>query len=163
VVLIHNNIAGINALKAHLHSRFHIKDLGSLKYFLAFEVARSLHGLVLNKRNYCLDLISEAGILGCKHAPMPFDPFIKLHPNKGALLLDPSSFRCLIGRLLYLTYTRLDISFVVQQLSQFVSFPCEPHMQHALRIIRYLKHAPGYDLLYKSNTSLKIQAFSDSD
>ena len=36
-------------------------------------------------------------------------------------------------------------------------------MQQALRIIRYLKHAPSYGILYKSNTSLKIQTFSDSN
>jgi len=68
-----------------------------------------------------------------------------------------------VGRLLHLTNIRPDISFVVQQLSQFVSSRREPHMQQALLIIRYLKNAPGYGLLYKSNTSFKIQAFSDSD
>jgi len=36
-------------------------------------------------------------------------------------------------------------------------------MQQALRIIRYLKNVPRYGLLYKSNTSFKIQAFSNSD
>jgi len=102
---------------------------------LGLEVTRSLDGLVLNQRKYCLDLISEVGMLGCKPTPMPSDPFIKLHANKGALLPYPSSFRCLIGRLLYLTNIRPDISFVVQQLSQFVSSPHEPHMQQDLRII----------------------------
>jgi len=46
----------------------------------------------LNERKYCLDLISEAGMLGCKPAPTPFDPSIKLHADEGALLPDPSSF-----------------------------------------------------------------------
>jgi len=41
---------------------------------------------------YCLDLISEAGILGCKPAPTPSHPSIKLHADEGALLLDPFSF-----------------------------------------------------------------------
>jgi len=59
---------------------------------------------------------------------MPSDPFIKLHADKETLLPDPSSFRCLIGQLLYLTNTRPDISLVVQQLSQFVSSLREPHM-----------------------------------
>jgi len=163
VVLIGNSIAEIIVVKAHLHSRFHIKDLGPIKYFLGLEVSRSLDGLVLNQRKYCLDLISETGMLGCKPTPTPFDPSIKLHVDEGALLPNPSSFRRLIGRLLYLTNTRPDISFVVQQLSQFVSSLREPHMQQALRIIRYLKNAPGYGLLYKSNTSFQIQAFSDSD
>jgi len=78
-------------------------------------------------------------MLGCKPALTPSDPSIKLHADEGALLPDPSSFRRLIGRLLSLTNIRPDISFVVQQLSQIVSSPREPHMQQALRIIRYLK------------------------
>jgi len=59
VVLTSNSIAEINTVKAHLHSKFHIKDLGPIKYFLGLEVSRSLNGLVLNQRKYCLDLISE--------------------------------------------------------------------------------------------------------
>ena len=106
VVLTGNNIVEINAVKAHLHSIFHIQDLGPIKYFLGLEVSRSLDGLVLNQRKYCLDLISETEMLGCKPAPTPSNPSIKL-------LLDPSSFRCMIGRLLYLTNIRPDISFVV--------------------------------------------------
>jgi len=161
MVLTGNSIAEINAVKVHLHSRFYIKELGPIKYFLGLEVFRSLDGLVLNQRKYCLDLISEPKMLGCKLTPTPFDPSIKLHVDEGALLPDPSSFRSLIGRLLYLTNTRPDISFVVQQLIQFVSSLHEPHMQQALRIIRHLKNVHGDGLLYKSNTSLKIQAFSD--
>jgi len=60
--------------------------------------------------------------------PTPFDPSIKLHADEGALLLDPSSFWRLIGRLLYLTNIRPNISFDVQQLNQFVSSSREPHM-----------------------------------
>jgi len=128
VILTGNSIAEINVVKAHLHSRFHIKDLGPIKSFLGLEVSRSLDGFVLNQKKYCLDLISEAGMLGCKPTPTSSDPSIKLYADEGALLPDPSSFRRLIGRLLYLTNTMPDISFVVQQLSQFVSSPREPHM-----------------------------------
>jgi len=51
VVLTSNNIAEINVVKAHLHSRFHIKDLGHIKYFLGLEVSRSLDSLVSIKGN----------------------------------------------------------------------------------------------------------------
>jgi len=159
VVLTGNNIVEINVVKAHLHSRFHIKDLGPIKYFLGLKVFRSLDGLVLNQRKYCLDLILETGMLECKPAPTPFDPSIKLHADEGALLPDPSSFRHLIGRLLYLTNTRSDISFAVQQLIQFVSSPREPLMQQALRIIRYLKNAPGYGFCINPTPLLKFRRF----
>jgi len=50
MVLTGNNIAEINVVKAHLHSRFHFRDLGPLKYFLGLEVTRSLDGLILNQK-----------------------------------------------------------------------------------------------------------------
>jgi len=73
-----------------------------------------------------LELIYEAGMLDSKPSPTPSDPSIRLHDDLGTLLSDPSSYYHLIGRLIYLTNTWLDINFVIQQLSQFVSCPREP-------------------------------------
>ncbi|CAN1188910.1 Uncharacterized mitochondrial protein AtMg00810, partial [Linum perenne] len=76
---------------------------------------------------------------------------------------DPSSYRRLIGRLIYLCTTRPDISFVVNYLSQFVSRPSDIHHKATLRVVRYLKTDSGYGLYFPSNSSLQIHAFSDSD
>jgi len=97
VVLTSNDISEIQMVKNHLHDKFHIKDLDHLKYFLGLEVVRSPQGLILNQRKYCLDLISKAGLLGCKHAPSPSDPATKLHADERVLLSDPSSYCRLIG------------------------------------------------------------------
>ncbi|WVZ14137.1 hypothetical protein V8G54_011703 [Vigna mungo] len=163
ILLSRNNLSEITTVKDHLHSKFHIKNLGDLKYFMVFEIARSQAGICINQRKYCLELISEAGMLGCKPAPTPTDPSVKLHADEGIPLTDPSSYRRLIGRLLYLTNMWPDVAFAVQQLSQFVSTPCQPHMQQAMRIIRYLKNAPSSGLLYAADNSFRIHAYSDSD
>ena len=60
-----------------------------------------------------LDLLNDVGMMGCKLAKVPMDPNIKLSKYEGKALQDPSSNRRLIGRLLYLTITRPDITFVV--------------------------------------------------
>jgi len=96
VVLIGNNIVEINVIKAHLHYRSHIKDISPIKYFMGLKVCCSLDGLVLNQRKYCLDLISEAWMLGCKPAITSYDPSIKLYANEGAFIPNHSSFRRLI-------------------------------------------------------------------
>jgi len=143
VVLTGNDLTLIIEVKQYLHHHFRIKDIGELKYFLGFEVARSHRGLVLNQRKYCLEILSEFGLTACKPVDTPSTPTVKLNPDTGDLLDDPTSFRRLIGKLIYLTNTRPDISFVVQQVSQHMSQPRQPHLQAALRILKYLKNAPG--------------------
>ena len=114
VVLTGNSLVEINAVKQQLHDQFHIKDLGDLKFFLGFKVARSKTGLILNQRKYCLEILSKFGLTGCKPANSPANASIRLNSDEGDLLEDVTSFKRLIGRLLYLTNTRPNIVFVVQ-------------------------------------------------
>ena len=95
--------------------------MGDLKFFLSFEVARSKIDLILNKRKYCLEILSEFGLTGGKLVNSPANASIRLNFDEGDLLEDVTSFKRLIGRLLYLTNTRSDIAFALQQARQFVS------------------------------------------
>ena len=49
----------VNSFKQFLDSKFKLKDLGTLKYFLGLEVARTTKGISLCKRKYTLDLLAE--------------------------------------------------------------------------------------------------------
>ncbi|XP_020216883.1 uncharacterized protein LOC109800514 [Cajanus cajan] len=132
-------------------------------FFLGFKVARSQRGLILNQRKYCLDILAEFGFTGCKPANSPSNPTVKLKDDEGDLVQDPTAYRRLIGKLQYLTNTRPDISFAVQQVSQFMSKPRYSHLNAAFRILKYLKGCPGLGLFYPSANPHRIQAFSDSD
>jgi len=113
ILLNDNNISFITKIKLYLHAQFHIKDLGQLKFFLDFEVVLSTHGLVLNLRKYCLDILSEFSLIGCKPTNTPSIPFMKLNVEDGVILYDITIFRRLIGKLIYLTKTYSIIYFVV--------------------------------------------------
>lgn len=109
--------------KHFLSSRFKLKDLGPLKYFLSIEVARSHKGVSICQRHYTLKLLKEIGILGSKPRIIPLDPSHKLKNEDDDLLYDPISYKRLIGKLIYLTITRPDLSFAVHKLSQFMDKP----------------------------------------
>ena len=68
----------------------------------------------------------------------------------GDLLKDPSQFRRMVGRLIYLTITRPNITYAVHVFSRFMHAPRIPHMEAALRILKYLKNAPGQGLFFSS-------------
>ena len=74
------------------------------------------------------------------------DQSLKLSSGVRDDVPNPSLYRRLIGKLLYLTLTRPDISYSVHKLSQFISAPKLPHLQAAYKILKYLKKTPGQSI-----------------
>lgn len=108
------------------------------KFFLGLEIAKSSKGIVLSQWHYTLHILEDTGFLGSKPILVPMDPKLKLNGHDGDLLLDPSQYKRLIGRLLYLTLSRLDITFAVHKLSQYMSKPRSPHLSAAHYLLRYI-------------------------
>ncbi|MFV0960829.1 reverse transcriptase domain-containing protein, partial [Klebsiella pneumoniae] len=69
---------GISNVKSFLIKKFDIKDLGKLKYFLGIEFARSSKGILLNKRKFNSDILSEHKMTDCNPIDTPVDPNSKL-------------------------------------------------------------------------------------
>ena len=76
---------------------------------------------------------------------------------------NPSLYRRLVGSLVYLTITHLDISNAVHQMSQYLSAPRSTHYAAVLRILRYLKGTLFHGLFYSALSPLILGAFSDAD
>lgn len=123
MIITGNDEAAIHDLKQFLQSHFRLKDLGHLKYFLGVEVARSYQGISISQRKYTLDILDEAGLLGAKPAKFPMEENLRLSPTEGQLLHNASKYRRLVGKLIYLTITRPEISYSVHILSQFMQQP----------------------------------------
>ena len=127
IMLTGNFIDEMDRIKKVLDDTFQIKNLRSLKFFLGLEVAYSEKGISLCQRKYCLDLLDDLGLLGSKPCSTPMDSNIRLHQDSGQALSDVSSYRRLVGRLLYLTTPYPNITFATQQLSQFMANPTQIH------------------------------------
>jgi len=78
-------------------------------------------------------------------------------------LSDPTQYRWLVGKLIYLTITRPDISYVVQLLSQFMVSPIVEHMKTANHVLRYLKSSPGEGFFLAVDSSTHLTAYCDSN
>ncbi|GJR36636.1 retrovirus-related pol polyprotein from transposon RE1 [Tanacetum coccineum] len=133
ILIIGNDQSFINNLKSQLHDTFSIKDLGPINYYLGVEFLRNSNGLAMSQRKYTLDLLRLANVLNFKPYATPINPNVKLNHTDGFPLHDPSLYRTLVGKLIYLTITRPDISFAAQTLSQFLKEPRSPHTKALLR------------------------------
>ncbi|WVZ08815.1 hypothetical protein V8G54_022161 [Vigna mungo] len=163
VILAGNSMEEINHIKNLLHNKFRIKNLGELKYFLGLEVARSRKGIHLSQRKYALDILKETGMLGCKPCTTPFLSDMSSIYKQESYLADPSSYRRLIGKLLYLSNTRPDLCFSINLLSQFMQSPTGFHFWAVQHVLRYIKSKPSKGLFFPAGSPIHIKAFSDSD
>ncbi|XP_071712546.1 uncharacterized mitochondrial protein AtMg00810-like [Rutidosis leptorrhynchoides] len=158
-----NSETHISLLKEQLKTHFHMKDLGTVSYFLGVEVSKSKQGIFVSQQKYTMDLLKENGVLNCKPYKLPLDPNTKLQADIGTPLADPEVYRRLIEKLIYLTITRPDICYSVQLLSQFMQTPTSIHHQVAKHLLRYLLQAPAQGILLASNSAVELKAFCDSD
>nr|KYP62386.1 hypothetical protein KK1_016918 [Cajanus cajan] len=117
IILAGNNLAEITSITLLLDSTFKIKNLGDLKYFLGLEVAYTSSSIHLCQHKYTLDLLSDNGMLVSRPSSTPMDYSTRLHVISDSTLSDPSIYRRLVGRLIYLTTTRPDITYAVHHLS----------------------------------------------
>ena len=90
-----------------------MKDLRHLNYFLGLEIAHSTDGLYITQAKYASKLLSQVGLTNSKTVDTPVELNAHLTPTGEKLLSNPSIYRRLVGSLVYLTVTRLDISYAV--------------------------------------------------
>nr|GEX85105.1 copia protein [Tanacetum cinerariifolium] len=146
-----------------LAKEFAMKDLGPLNYFLGIAVTRHQHGLFLCQPKYAQDIIERAGMSSCKPSPTPVDTKPKLSAASGEPYSDPTHYRSLAGAFQYLTFTRPDISYSVQQICLHMHDPREKHMTALKRILRYIQGTLHYGLhLCKSQISTLV-SYTDAD
>ncbi|KAL2249881.1 UNVERIFIED_CONTAM: hypothetical protein Sindi_2461800 [Sesamum indicum] len=136
--------------------QIHELDLkNSSSYYLDFLGARQINKFLYERGS------QEAGLLGTKPIDTPLDFSSDLWKDDNDCLEDMTKYR-LVGRLIYLTVV-LNISFLASLVSQFMDKPRLIRWQAALRILKYIKGAPGKGLLLERHGDVKIEAYSNSD
>ncbi|GJT86672.1 ribonuclease H-like domain-containing protein [Tanacetum coccineum] len=147
---------------ASLHAEFSMTDLGPLNYFLGVSVTRNTSGMFLSQQKYATEVLERAGMLTCNPCRTPVDTDSKL-AAAGDPVSDPTLYRRLAGALQYLTFTRPDISYAVQQVCLFMHDPREPHFSALKRILRYVRGTLTSGLQLYSSTTSSLVAYSDAD
>ena len=113
MIITGNNEEEISNPEEKLFKEFEMKDLGYLKYFLGIKVFRSKRGIFINQKKYILDLLAEVDMIDCKPVETPIVTNHRLQTTLGEDSTDKEKYQKLVGKLIYLSHTRPDISYAV--------------------------------------------------
>jgi len=100
---------------------------------------------------------------GCKPISIPLEQNVKLSADEGDLVEDTTMCRCIVGSLIYMTITRLDLSYVVGVASQFMQTSRKPHLDVVRRIPRYIKHTLQCGIFYEAKSQLQVHGYTDAN
>ena len=116
---------------------------------MGVEALIDLQGLFLTQQKYILDLLKRTNMVGAKPVTSPMSSSVTLFAYSGEAFSDPSLYRSVVGSLQYLSLTRLDLSFAVNKVCQFMHQPTVVHWNAMKRLLRYRKHTISHDLLLR--------------
>ncbi|KAJ9542201.1 hypothetical protein OSB04_028707 [Centaurea solstitialis] len=146
-----------------MHKRFKMSSMGELTFFLGLQVKQKEDGILINQSKYVKDMPTKFGFLDAKSASTPMETHRQLTADVEGEEVDVHQYRSMIGSLMYLTASRLDIMFAVCVCARFQVRPKDSHLQAVKRIFRYLKGQPRLGLWYPYESPFEILAYTDSD
>ncbi|KAK1677205.1 hypothetical protein QYE76_038053 [Lolium multiflorum] len=146
IIVTASSTSFLEGLLVRLHSEFAMTDLGDLHYFLV-----------------CSGYSTRAGMSDCHPSPTPVDTSSKLSASDGELLPDATDYRSIVGGLQYLTLTRPDLSYAVQQACLHMHAPRTSHLALVKRVPRYVRGTLEFGLQLHASASTALVAYSDAD
>ena len=157
-----NSTVAVTSLITQLATTFELKDLGPLHYFLGLQIDYGPDCLFVHQRKYITDLLSKFNMHTCKATSTPFSISHKLQPSSEAILSDPTQYRSLVGALQYATFIRPNITYVVNQVCQYMHKPTATHFAAAKRILCYLQGTLSLGIRFKYGSPI-LTTFTDFD
>ncbi|CAN6676582.1 unnamed protein product [Malus baccata var. baccata] len=131
-----------------LTAEFEMKDLGLLHYFLGLQISYTSDGLFVSQTKYIHELVDKVDLQDSKPCATPCLPYHRLLKDDGQPYHRPDQYRSVVGALQYLTFTRPDISFSVNQACQFMH---NPMVSHVIAVKRIIRSTSGFVVFLGSN------------
>ncbi|RVX02364.1 putative mitochondrial protein [Vitis vinifera] len=148
-----------------------VAKINTVRVLLMHDVRKAMsEGVQIKEVIVCVEAIPESmvwketGMPGCQPVNTPIEEDLKLCVEPNQVSTDKGRYQRLVGRLMYLAHTRPDLAYALSVVSQYMHNPGEQHMNAIMRILRYLKHAPGKGILFAKNVDHQsIEVYTDAD
>ncbi|XP_062100142.1 uncharacterized mitochondrial protein AtMg00810-like [Humulus lupulus] len=146
-----------------MKAEFEMSTVGELNYFLGLQVKQSKDGTFISQSKYAKNLVDKFGMESTKHSKTPMETTAKLTKDENSVKVDPTLYRSMIGSLLYLTTSRIDIRYNVGVCARYQGNLMESHVTVVKRIIRYVNGTLECGMWYSKETNFNLVCFSDAD
>ncbi|GJT64046.1 putative ribonuclease H-like domain-containing protein [Tanacetum coccineum] len=134
-----------------------------LTFFLGLQVKQKEDGIFISQDKYVTEILKKFGFSDVKTASTPMETHRPLLKDADGEDIDEHLYRSMIRSLMYLTFSRPDIMFVVYACARFQVNPKHSHLHAVKRIFRYLKGQPKLGLWYPKDSSFDLVAYTNSD
>jgi hypothetical protein len=155
----------IKEFKSSMQGEFAMTDLGRMKYFLGIEIVQNRNGIFIHQQKYATEILSRFGMENCNKVCSPIVPGCKLVKDELGKVDDATTYKQMVGCLMYLLATRPDLAYSVCLVARYMERPTEIHVAAVKRIMRYIKGTISLGVLYsdEDNGKLLLQGWTDSD
>ena len=121
------------------------------------------NGTIVSQGKYIKDMIKKFGLLEAKSMSTPMGTNDQLGSDASGNMVDQKLYRSMIGSLLYVTTSRLDVMFSVCKCARYQASPRESQLKATKRILGYLKGTHDVGLSYPKGSSFELIGYLDSD
>jgi hypothetical protein len=146
-----------------MENDFQMSMMEELTFFLGIQVKQTKQGTFVYQAKYTKDLMKKFNIVELRPVSTPMSMAALPDPNENGETADQREYSSMIGSLLYLTKTRLDIQFTACLCACFQASLRSSHRTTVQRIFSYLKHTLEFRIWYFASSSLDLVGFSDAD
>nr|GEW97587.1 uncharacterized mitochondrial protein AtMg00810-like [Tanacetum cinerariifolium] len=146
-----------------MKSRFEMSMMGEMTFFLGLQVNQSPYGIFINQSKYVLEILKKYGMESCDPVGTPMEIKDKLDQDHNGTLVDATKYHSMIGALMYLTSSRLDIVHATCLCARYQAKPTEKHLKEVKMIFRYLRGTINTSLWYSKDSGFELTGFSDAD
>nr|GEZ72291.1 uncharacterized mitochondrial protein AtMg00810-like [Tanacetum cinerariifolium] len=152
-----------NAFEKMMHEKFQMSSMGELTFFIRFQVKQKQDRIFISQDKYIAEILKKYGLLEVKNASLLMETQKPLLKDKDGEEVNVHMYRSMIGSLMYLTSSRLDIMFAVCACARYQVNPKVSHLHVVKRIFKYLKGQPKFGFWYPKYSPFDLVAYTDSD
>ncbi|GJX93410.1 retrovirus-related pol polyprotein from transposon TNT 1-94 [Tanacetum coccineum] len=145
-----------------MKNNFEMSMMGELKFFLGLQVHQSPRGIFISQSQYAIELLKKHGLDECVSMSTPMATE-RLDADLQGTLTNQTTYRRMIGGLMYLTTSRPNIAYATFVCARYQARPMVKHLKEVKRIFRYLRQSYNMGLWYMKDFGFELIAYSDAD